>query len=117
MARKPPKVRMMRPRLKAMDHRTVKPMDPRTYAARRKADPAMAFYGTSAWQTMRKEVVEERGYRCEDCGTVPSRIYCDHVVELKDGGAPLDKTNIRLRCGSCHTTKTLRARGERMGLL
>ena len=114
MARKPPKVRMMRPRLKAMDHRTVKPMDPRTYAARRKADPAMAFYGTSAWQTMRKEVVEERGYRCEDCGTVPSRIYCDHVVELKDGGAPLDKTNIRLRC---HTTTTLRARGERMGLL
>lgn len=111
------RIPMIKPRLKAMDHRTVKPLNTRTYAARRQADPAIAFYGTAAWQTMRQEVVTERGYRCEDCGIVPTRIYCDHVVELKDGGAPLDKTNIRLRCGSCHTAKTYRARAERMGLV
>lgn len=65
---------------------------------------------------MRQEVVAERGYRCEDCGVAPSRIYCDHVTELKDGGTPLDKSNIRLRCGSCHSLKTYKARGIRMGV-
>jgi len=29
------------------------------------------------------------------------RVFGDHMVELQDGGAPLDKTNVMLRCGSC----------------
>lgn len=34
-------------------------------------------------------------------GRAGMRVFGDHVVELQDGGAPLDKTNVMLRCGSC----------------
>jgi 5-methylcytosine-specific restriction protein A len=27
------------------------------------------------------------------------RLFGDHIVELRDGGAPLDKRNLTLRCG------------------
>ena len=36
-------------------------------------------------------------------GRAGMRVFGDHVVELQDGGAPLDKTNVMLRCGLCHT--------------
>lgn len=36
------------------------------------------------------------------------RIYGDHVVELADGGAPLDPSNIMLCCAVCHGRKTAR---------
>ena len=36
----------------------------------------------------------------------------DHRVELKDGGAPLDRANVWVLCGSCHTRKTLAERAE-----
>ena len=38
----------------------------------------------------------------------------DHIRELQDGGALLDPRNIMLRCGSCHTTKTIAERAKRM---
>ncbi|KGB21911.1 hypothetical protein AtDm6_2677 [Acetobacter tropicalis] len=34
-------------------------------------------------------------------------------MELKDGGAKLDKRNVQLLCGSCHTAKTASVRAER----
>ncbi|WP_183435961.1 HNH endonuclease [Methylobacterium sp. R2-1] len=43
-------------------------------------------------------------------------MYCDHVVKLRDDGVGLDEANIRLRCGSCHTLKTVDARARRLGL-
>ena len=39
-------------------------------------------------------------------------MYVDHKVELKDGGAPLDRRNVWLLCGSCHTLKTVAREGE-----
>ena len=40
-------------------------------------------------------------------------MYVDHRVELKDGGAPLDRRNVWLLCGSCHTRKTVAERARR----
>ncbi|MBB2960944.1 HNH endonuclease [Methylobacterium sp. R2-1] len=54
--------------------------------------------------------------RCNDCGRTGTRLYCDHIAELQDGGAGLDESNIRLRSGSCHTRKTADARAGRFGL-
>ena len=66
------------------------------------------------------EIIQERGARCEDpaCrfpGRTGIRLFGDHIVELQDGGAPLDKGNVMLRCGSCHTRKTNAERARRMG--
>ncbi|MDL2172036.1 HNH endonuclease [Asaia sp. HumB] len=32
---------------------------------------------------------------------------------MKDGGGPLDPSNVRLLCGSCHSAKTARVRAIR----
>jgi hypothetical protein len=66
------------------------------------------------------EIIAERGRRCEDTDHDPSRprigvrLFGDHIRELQDGGAALDKRNVLLRCGACHTRKTARARAARM---
>ncbi len=76
------------------------------------------FYASKPWRALMAELFRERGYRCEDptCkGGAPSRkIYGDHIVELRDGGAPLDKRNVLLRCASCHGRKTAAERAKRM---
>lgn len=71
------------------------------------------FYTSPEWRALLAEIIRERGRRCEDCGKTNTRIYGDHIHEIKDGGAPLDKRNVRLRCGLCHGTKTAQARARR----
>ncbi|GEP06432.1 HNH endonuclease signature motif containing protein [Methylobacterium oxalidis] len=96
-------------RLKALDTRTAKPA-PKT---------AESFYTSVAWTTLRDEVIRERGRRCEapGCGRTGGRVFVDHIVERRDGGAPLDKANMQVLCGACHTRKTAAARARRLGLL
>ena len=59
-------------------------------------------------------LIKERGRRCQKCGRTDCRIFGDHIIEIQDGGARLDPSNISLKCGRCHTTKTLQARKERL---
>lgn len=63
---------------------------------------------------MMATIIAERGRRCEACGRSGTRIFGDHIIELRDGGAPLDPSNIRCLCGSCHTRKTVAARADRL---
>ena len=72
------------------------------------------FYTSEPWLALMAGIKRERGERCQDCGRGRCRIFGDHIVELKDGGAKLDRRNIRLRCGSCHTLKTNAERARRM---
>ncbi|AWN43483.1 HNH endonuclease [Methylobacterium durans] len=98
---------MLRPRLNTISTRL---------KVTRGTEPGQAFYSTPEWRALRDRLLRERGRKCEDCGRTGTRIYCDHVEEISDGGAPLDEANVRLRCGSCHTTKTADARARRHGL-
>ncbi|TIV00211.1 MAG: HNH endonuclease [Mesorhizobium sp.] len=104
------KLKMMAPVIRTMDTRTVK-VAPKT---------ADAFYLSPEWRKLMAEIIAERGRRCEDpqCDgrthRPGMRVFGDHVVELRDGGAPLDKRNIMLRCGASHTRKTLAERAKRM---
>jgi len=80
---------------------------------------ANPFYLSPEWRALVAEIIRERGARCEDpaCrfpGRTGIRLFGDHIVELADGGAPLDKANVMLRCGSCHTRKTNAERARRM---
>lgn len=108
-------LRTLGPRLRTLDTRTAKPLAG-TWEARKANDPRLSFYQTPEWRALRDQVTNERGKRCEDCGRTNTRIYCDHVVKLQDGGAGLDPSNVRLRCGSCHTKKTVEGRAKRLGL-
>ena len=77
---------------------------------------ALAFYRKPEWAALVSRLIARRGRKCEACGAEGKRIYGDHIVELKDGGAELDEANIRLLCAPCHGQKTARARVERAGL-
>lgn len=108
-------LKMIRPGLRTLDTRKLK-VPERTWSHRKVTEPNMAFYSSPEWRKLRDRLLKERGRTCQDCGRTGTRIYCDHVVELQDGGDGLDEANVRLRCGSCHTRKTADARARRLGL-
>ncbi|MGE0425425.1 MAG: HNH endonuclease [Reyranellaceae bacterium] len=89
-------------------------------AAKPPPKTADAFYLSREWRALIAEIIAERGARCEDQRHDPRRprggvrVFGDHVHELQDGGAPLDKANVLLRCGSCHARKTVAVRAARM---
>ena len=98
------KLAMLKPRVATIDT-SIAALPPRI------AEP---FYTSRAWLDLMAGIKRERGERCQDCGRGRCRIFGDHIVELKDGGAKLDPRNVRLRCGSCHTLKTNAQRAKRM---
>ena len=73
------------------------------------------FYSSPAWIALRDRVRREAGGRCQapGCGHTERRMFVDHIVELKDGGAPLERTNVWLLCASHHSHKTVDERARR----
>lgn len=74
-------------------------------------------YGTAAWKKATKAYGAKHPL-CENClekGKVVPRYCTDHIVELKDGGALLDKNNMRSLCRLCHGEKTAREAKKRRG--
>jgi 5-methylcytosine-specific restriction enzyme A len=89
-----------------------------TCSAKPPVKTANPFYLSPEWRALVAEIIRERGARCEDqqCGypgRTGIRVFGDRIIELQDGGAPLDKANVMLRCGSCHAQKTNRERARR----
>lgn len=86
----------------------------------KRADPELLTPEHRAWRTA---VLQRAGYRCEAVVTggrcrvsAPARLFADHIVERKDGGAPLDPRNGQCLCGSHHTLKTAAERAKRMAI-
>jgi hypothetical protein len=77
------------------------------------ADP---WYWTPEHRAWREFVIARAGGVCErpGCGRREPRMFADHVVELKDGGAALDPANGECLCGSHHSLKTAAARAARL---
>ncbi len=77
---------------------------------------------TAAHRTWREAVVARAGRRCEwlehgvrcERAAPAHRLFADHIVERKDGGAPLDVTNGQCLCASHHGLKTFQERARRM---
>lgn len=87
---------------------------------------ADSFYTSPEWRALMEAIIRERfgsrdNARCEDpqCRTPYRRgirIFGDHIREVKDGGALLDKANVLCRCGACHSRKTAEQRAARHGV-
>ena len=107
-----PKLRTLAPLVRTLNTSTTK-LPPR------RIDPV---YSTPEFQRWRAQVVERAGYRCEaiDNGYRCSkarpdhRVYADHIIELRDGGAPFDLNNGRCLCASHHELKTIAVRAKRL---
>lgn len=100
------KIKLARPSIPTMDTRIVAPMP-------KEADPHYQSPEHKAW---RLEVMRRARWRCQAPGCTvryPERLFADHIVELRDGGAPFDPANGQAFCGSHHSKKTAQARAER----
>lgn len=82
------------------------------------------FYLTPAWRMLVDDLIKQRfgsraHARCQDSQCKQPhrrgiRLFGDHIVERKDGGADLDPNNVIFRCGSCHSRKTAQERQHRL---
>ena len=97
--------------------RALKPRVPMANLQSAMAPPkkAESFYLSRQWLKLRDRVRWDASGRCQapGCGRRERRMFVDHKVELKDGGAPLDRSNVWLLCGSCHSLKTAAERARR----
>lgn len=102
---------MVGPALRTFDPRAVKP-EPKRSAP---------VYHTPEYRAWRDEVVLRAGGRCEAVeggrrctkGEPFHRMFADHVVEIRDGGSPIDPANGQCLCGAHHSAKTALARAAR----
>lgn len=77
-----------------------------------------SIYGSAAYAEWAEAVKKRDGYRCVDPACKGphypgQKVYADHKVEVKDGGAKFDVANGITRCASSHTFKTNRERARR----
>ena len=101
-------LRMLKPRLATIDTSIARPLPPPEKVA-------APYYTTPEHREWSRQVINRAGGMCQGngCGRTNVRLFADHIIELKDGGAPLDLRNGQALCGSCHGIKTARARRER----
>lgn len=107
------RIKMLRPMVPKNDGRTI---------ARPASEGTIdRVYGADRYKPWRQQVFANAGSRCEgiDNGSrctksAPgSRLFADHIVELRDGGAPFDPSNGQCLCGRHHTLKTAAERAKR----
>ena len=96
-------MRMLKPTITARDPRTVK-APPKT------AEP---FYSSTEWIRLRDQVRRESGNKCQMPGCGKRGFIVDHIVEIKDGGAKLDRANCWNLCAHHHGLKTSEERAKR----
>ena len=76
-----------------------------------------SHYGSQGHKDWAKAVIEKAGGKCQWVGCAKTskdgRLYADHIVERKDGGAPLDPANGQALCGKHHSIKTAKERKAR----
>jgi len=80
--------------------------------AKKEADP---FYLTPAWRHFRNWYIGRHPLcaACEAQGVLTPAVIVDHIVELKDGGAPYSADNAQSLCVACHNRKTGEAKRKR----
>lgn len=82
---------------------------------------AAPLYHSPEYRQWREGVIARAGRRCEavDNGQrcrkaePRCRMFADHKVEVRDGGALFDPANGECLCGAHHSAKTARARADR----
>jgi 5-methylcytosine-specific restriction protein A len=108
-----PRVATLQPRIAVADLRTARAPD-------KKADPHYLTSEHRAWRAMvirraggRCQHIDALGQRCTASEASGQRMFADHIVELQDGGSPLDPANGMALCGHHHTLKTNAERARR----
>ena len=70
-------------------------------------------YATPEHIAWSRAVIREAHGQCQRCGRTNTRLFADHIRELRDGGDAFSIANGQALCGSCHTNKTMIERVKR----
>ncbi len=72
-------------------------------------------YTSLQWRKLRAWYVKQHPLciECKALGKANPVDVVDHIIELKDGGAPLDSSNLQSLCHYHHNSKTARERATR----
>lgn len=94
---------------------TIKPRLAVANLSRAKVPPKTAdpWYLTPEHRLWSRAVINRAGSQCEKCGRTGTRLFADHIKEIRDGGELLDPMNGQALCGSCHGAKTHAERNKR----
>ena len=79
-----------------------------------RARTGIRYYNTDGKdiKTIKKDLVRERGGKCEECSfSVTSILQVHHIVEKANGGTD-DFSNSKLLCPNCHCLKHYGKHGE-----
>jgi len=69
-------------------------------------------YNTTRWRLIRDLAFKRDKGICARCKYAPA-VIADHIIEIEDGGAKFELSNIQILCRSCHNIKTAEARKMR----
>ena len=88
----------------------------RIYNQYQRDELSRTFYRTPRWVETRKRKLQISPF-CEECrknGTITTGKLVDHIIPIKQGGAPYDLDNLQTLCWSCHSRKSIQE-GSRFG--
>lgn len=77
---------------------------------------ALPFYQSPEWKALRASRMKDADYREAKRRARGGRVILDHVREIKDGGAPLDRRNTQWLTFAEHQAKTAAEKAKRVGL-
>lgn len=69
--------------------------------------PDDKFYTSRQWRATRLEHlrIEPLCRECRKVGFIAAGEMVDHIVRIRDGGAPYDHANLQTMCNRCHAVK------------
>lgn len=72
-------------------------------------------YDSSRWRRIsdKKRTVTPFCEMCDDIGVTVMADVCDHIVEIEDGGAQYEWSNLMSMCHTCHNLKTAAEKRKR----
>ncbi len=67
------------------------------------------FYNKAVWRKLSRYILNSQPL-CVICKVAPSE-HADHIISIRNGGAPLDESNVQGVCRRCHNSKSASEKG------
>ena len=81
----------------------------------KKRDPKyIRFYSSSDWKILSRKYIQDKKYRCEQCGKLASEVHHKIAIQTKEGWElRLDYSNLECLCLECHNKRHNRFQKKR----
>ena len=61
------------------------------------------FYQSPEWRMLSAKMLQEKGYRCEDCKQIATQVHHVVAIQTEEGWERrFDVSNLKCLCGRCH---------------